>query len=741
MEDRETEKPEFFRLKLVDRNFTAFMFSNMGKIVCVVALACMVRIMFAGIDWIGIGLVLLVGTALGMYLAGNRRHIPLAASPTIHNAEILVPDVRQDVEELRDKNWELREKEEQLQSLINFQGDIVYGIKVDGSLVFTNFKFDEIFPDAIKSEYKFALKILEEGPPITVRWPVKSSCDRKIVTPSGPQWFNWIEAPMRSGDGTEIGTYVIGRDISVQKKNEAANKAKSGFLATVSHEMRTPLNGVLGMANLLGDTDPTPEQATYIEAIETSGHALLTLIDDVLDFAKIEAGRVEIQYEDVDLLLVLEEVVELLAPRAQEKGITLTSYSAPDIPALVNSDGAKIRQILINLIGNGIKFTELGGVSVTMVSHGNNSIQIRVCDTGIGFSDEEATRLFEEFEQADDSIQRQHGGTGLGLSITSRLVELFDGSISTQSTPGKLTMFQVDLPIDVINPAKPLAPIVGLTVGLCGFSGFERDNIIEELGDWAVGVHEAETPRSLSDKSDIDLLLVNAVSTNPVQTMTELRTETGWDIPATIFVEPGNRAKLTEYLDAGFKNYLVKPIRSRSLYKALQHSSSNENFDNFEKLEKSSGETILPKVNSIDVLNIVLADDNPVNMLLARSALEKAGHNVTQAMNGSRVLELMASAELEYDVILLDLHMPDLDGFEVAARLQTSGVTIPVLAVTADVLIETRERCRVSGFAGYLTKPVSPVELVTAVQQSKQKNGIFITNTDKVVKNNIEAAI
>src|SRR6266704_561574 len=338
------------------------------------------------------------------------------------------------VEELTDRNWELRDAEERAKSFVEAQGDVIVRRGADGLITYANDAFCALAGRSREALLgtPFRLAVAEQGD-IAVLADGTRMHDQRLETAQGLRWIAWREVAVRGGERLEIQS--VGRDVTdrahteralaeARDQAEAANRAKSRFLAMVSHEIRTPLNGILGMADLMLDTALTPEQTTYAKAIKTSGDTLLSLIEEILDFSKIEAGRLDLEARSFALAALAEEVVELLAPRAHAKRIEIAAYVDERLPEHVLGDAARLRQVLLNLAGNAIKFTETGGVAL-IVEPGiaPNEISFLVRDTGIGIAPEAQQRIFREFEQADERIARSYGGTGLGLSISERIVK------------------------------------------------------------------------------------------------------------------------------------------------------------------------------------------------------------------------------------------------------------------------------------------------------------------------------
>ena len=373
----------------------------------------------------------------------------------------------QRAEELADSNWEMKEAEERARGFLEAQGDLIVRRGSDGHVTYANDAYGALAgiprTDLIGRAHQF--EIIEQGETATLPDGTRVH-DQKIDSPAGARWIAWRDVMLRVGGKAEIQS--VGRDVTdrvhaehvlsdARDQSEDANRAKSRFLAMVSHEIRTPLNGILGMSDLLLDTPLTPEQITYTKAVKTSGETLLSLIEEILDFSKIEAGRLDLEARPFDLPGMIEEIVELLAPRAQAKGIEIASFIDARIAARVTGDAARLRQVLLNLAGNAIKFTDKGGFAI-VVEPGiwPGEIAFKVRDTGIGIAAEQQSKIFLEFEQGETNAATNVGGTGLGLAISRRIVERMGGTIRVESAPGLGALFEftVALPAADENVAK-----------------------------------------------------------------------------------------------------------------------------------------------------------------------------------------------------------------------------------------------------------------------------------------------
>src|SRR6202045_4390121 len=406
-------------------------------------------------------------------------------------------------EALADRNWELKEAEERARSLFESQGDLIVLRDAEGTLTFVNDAYCELArqPRSALIGSRLALTVLEQGDTALESNGTRIH-DQKIATAVGPRWIAWREGLVRSDAGAPAEMQSVGRDVTDRTEREralpearaqaaAANRAKSRFLAMPSHEIRTPLNGIIGMSGLLLDTPLTPEQMTYAKAVKSSGDALLALIEELLDYSKIEAGKIDLEQRPFALSGLIEDITELLAPRAQARKLEIAAYVDERLPSEVVGDAARLRQVLLNLAGNAIKFTSTGGVAL-MVEPGirPSEISFLVRDTGIGIAPEAQSRIFREFEQADERIARSYGGTGLGLSISERIVKRMGGRIPLESQPGVGSTFEVSFPLaaaseDARQQRAFAAPdLSGQSIMLAAPQSIEASLIARRLQRW-----------------------------------------------------------------------------------------------------------------------------------------------------------------------------------------------------------------------------------------------------------------
>jgi CheY-like chemotaxis protein len=482
------------------------------------------------------------------------------------------------------------------------------------------------------------------------------------------------------------------------------------------------------MTDLLTDTPLSAEQTAYLKAVKASGETLLTLIDEILDFSKIEAGRLAFAAQPFALAALVEETVELLGPRAQAKGLEICGYVDERLSARVTGDAARLRQVLFNLAGNAIKFTERGGVSIVVEPAAQpDKIAIAVRDTGIGISAADLSCIFHEFEQADGGAARKFGGTGLGLTISKRIAEGMGGSIAVHSAPGGGSTFDVAIPLprahDPDEPSLAVPDLHGEDILIVAAAAIEASLIARRLQRWGARTRivsdEQMAAALLPEQPWSTVLIDHALGNSATMAVAKLAATVRRRI---VLVTPATRFELAALKEAGFSGYLIKPVRAGSL---AARFAQHDTFDAGATIELSSA---APSIAPGNGLSILVAEDNEINALLARALLVKLGHRPTMATDGAEAIESLIAARTAgtpYDRVLMDLHMPGMDGLEATRRIRAfeaehGGVRTPIIALTANASAEDRDACLAAGMDGFVIKPLDRERLAAAVAASNK---------------------
>jgi len=577
--------------------------------------------------------------------------------------------------------------------------------------------------------------------PKSFRILLRSPAD--VVVIQGPSWWTarhallalslafaatlgalWWVAALRHGmkRQTAIIQSQLVRTASLMEAAECASRAKSEFLANMSHEIRTPMNGVMGMIELALHTQPTPQQAEYLHTARESADGLLGIVNDILDFSRIEAGKLEMEAADFELCAWLEEIVRGFALRAAEKGIELACQVGPDVPERVTADAGRLRQVIVNLLGNALRFTERGEVTISLRTQGYRAgkatLHFTVADTGIGIPAGKQELIFDAFAQEDGSMSRRYGGTGLGLAISSRLVKMMGGRIWVESEQGKGSRFHFTAVVTATGaPGDQLAepePLQGIPVLVVDPHPTSRRILVEMLSGWGIQAGEAcDGASALAEMRRLEraghgFRLVLADSKVPLLSG-------GWACPVVAMLTyPEHKAGAARLPQQGVAACVVKPVRRRELQAALRAALGQP------------GEAASPAREAIFIppppgrkLRILLAEDNLVNQRVARGLLESRGHAVTVAASGREAVRL--AAEGAFDLVLMDVQMPEMDGLEATQAIRAAEAgslrRLPIVAMTAHAMKGDAERCFEAGMDDYVSKPVKPSLLFAAVEK------------------------
>lgn len=691
--------------------------------------------------------------------------VPLIQSAHIEERQVL--GIATDITTRKIIEHKLEQQEKLYRGLVESQRDLIIRVDTDNKFTFVNNVYCQVF-DKKKEDLigkSFSPLIHEEDLESTLKAmkdlekpPYRIYTEQRVKTVDGWRWFAWEDYAIRDSQGNTIEIQGVGRDITelieAKIKAEEANRAKSQFLATMSHEIRTPLNGIIGMCYLALAKNQDKEIQKYLKKVQDSSKSLLTIINDMLDFSKIEVGNLKVENNTFHVREIIKELEDFFSSRLERKKIKLITDVSEEIPAYISGDAFRLRQVLLNLMDNAVKFTDQGKIKLQVNSlgqDGNNiKLQFIISDTGIGIPSEKQNILFQPFTQADGSTTRKYGGTGLGLSITKRLVELMGGEIWLESKVGVGSTFYINMTFELkidANAIESLSINNGLKVLIVDDNHIDREIIsgfLEHLNFEYTTVHSGEEAIEVvnnllaenNEAYDLILLDYQMPGMNGIETAQRIKQiKELKKIPVIIMVTAyDSQETKSKAEDLGFSGFLVKPVNQSTIFDSIiKVFGKDKELFTLNPLKK---EQIRIKQFDNRVYSVLLVEDNITNQEIAREILERANLEVTIAENGAQAIELINKKN--YHVILMDVQMPVMDGYQATINIRKHPdehkSKIPIIAMTAHAMKGDRERCLEVGMDDYISKPFEPEELVNKV--AAWTVGVSDTISGEIIINN-----
>jgi PAS domain S-box-containing protein len=636
-----------------------------------------------------------------------------------------------EIERVDDRGWELAASEALHRSLVETLGDLVVRRSGDGRILYANAAYAALLGLTVETA-----RGSRAEPAVAAAGERLAEMDGAVVQdelirmPGGAErWISWIETSVAL-DGDPTVRQRVGRDVTgrvaterlleeARARAESASEAKSRFLATVSHEFRTPLNGILGTAELLGDTRLDPEQSAYLRALQTSGRALLGLVDEILDLTRVEAGKLELADAPFDPARLVEDVAELMAPRAHGKGVDIAAFLSPGLPRLMRGDEERIRQILVNLVGNAVKFTREGGVAIHADWSGRQGLVLAVKDTGPGIARERQEAIFLEFEQEDASTGLAHGGTGLGLAIVRRLTDAMGGAVTLASLEGEGSTFEVTLPLEVAETAPAFRQsLKGRRLLVLSPSRFTAEAIASAARAAGADTSISALPELMGQQGEPrpDTVIIDYAFGAEEAAAIRRAAEMAGIAGRLVLISPQERRSLGRPADAGFTGHLVRPVRARSLIDTLSRPSRRKL-----PVETVSAPEAVIHAGAAEGLRVLLAEDNDINAMIALRMLEREGVNAIWARDGRAALgeaERALAGGDPFDLVLMDVRMPELDGLAATRAIRAAeaardpALHMPIIGISANVAEQDVAEALAAGMDDCLPKPFDRARLI-----------------------------